>query len=76
MIAGLSRFQSPMQKVLLLRGSLALYPLAFCPLSLLLFSFALCSLLPVSLLFALCVLAFAFYSFAFCPFYRKLMRLN
>ena len=71
-----------MQKVLLLRGSLALCPFVLCPLSLLslsllslsLFSFALC---PLSLRlfalcpFALCPFAFAFYSFTFRPFYTK-----
>ena len=49
MIAGLGRSKSPLQKVLLLRGSLTLCPLVLCPLVLLsrllfsLFSFAVCS---------------------------------
>ena len=65
MIAGLGRFKSPMQKVLLLRGSLALCSLMLC--SLMLFP----HLLLLHLLFS-----FAAYSFALCPFYAKLMSLN
>ena len=82
-IAGVSRFKPPKQKILLCslsRCLLALCPLLLRPLlpfSLLLFPlslrpFALCSLL----LRSFCVFALTFYSLAFCSFYTKPMRLH